>query len=76
MTSKTPEKPRPESRPDANGEEMPGLGDLERVRSILIGSHSREVDRRLARLESHVDRALDGLREAWHDGVLATRAAA
>lgn len=53
------------AEPDASGGGMPGLGDLERVRSILIGSHSRETERRLAKVESHFERVIETMREAF-----------
>jgi len=55
--------------PRDEGAEVLGSGNLEQVREILFGAHSRNVEKRLARLEEELPKRVAEIREELKRGV-------
>lgn len=50
-------------QPQARGDEMTGVGNIEKVRDILFGSQMRDYDKRFARLEERMAKEVSNLRD-------------
>lgn len=62
--TKTKSSPQPEAASEAaEGSEAPVAADLDKVRDILFGSQSRDFEKRFARLEQHLNRELELLKD-------------
>jgi DNA repair exonuclease SbcCD ATPase subunit len=59
----------PAARDDGGGAEVLGAGNLDQVREILFGAQSRSLEKRVARLEEQIVKAVAELREEIKGGL-------